>query len=179
MPATGSFRRAWCAGRCGRWWCSVPAGAGRGGGVRDDAEVEVGAGKGGRGERVLGHGDDGAEPCAARGGAGVEVEGADLAVVLGEGPVGGIVEGEMVGGVVEGMGMLPASVCATRQRTSRERSDDKQERPKVWQFHRKETPLRVVDAKGKETHRVRICAIAYRCFPPLPPPPLPSLGSSY
>src|ERR1019366_873472 len=73
-------------------------GAGGGGGVRDDAEVDVGAGEGGCGKGILGHGDYGAEAGAARGGAGVEVEGADLAVGVREGPGSGVVEGEMVGG---------------------------------------------------------------------------------
>ena len=79
-------------------------GAGGGGGVRDDAEVKVGAGEGGCGKGILGHGDYGAEAGAARGGAGVEVEGADLAVGVREGPGSRVVEGEMVGGVVEGVG---------------------------------------------------------------------------
>ncbi len=79
-------------------------GAGGGGGARGDAEVDVGAGEGGFGERVLRHGDHGAHQGLAGRRAGVEVEGADLAVGVGEGPVGGIVEREMVGGVVEGVG---------------------------------------------------------------------------
>ena len=72
--------------------------------VRSDAEVDVGPAEGGRREGILRHGDNGAHGGRFGRRAGVEVEGADLAVGAGKGPVGGIVEGEMPGGVVEGAG---------------------------------------------------------------------------
>ena len=71
--------------------------------MRSDAEVDVCAGEGGLGKRILGYGDHRAQAGLFEGRADVEVEGADLAIGARKSPVGGIVEGDMVSGVVEGV----------------------------------------------------------------------------
>src|ERR1035441_5497138 len=99
-------------------------------GVRSDAEVDVGPAEGGRRKGILRHGDDGAHRGRSGRRAGVEVEGADLVVGAGEGPVGGIVEREMPGGVVEGAGCGVGGlrVCGLRANRNAEAEGREEER---------------------------------------------------
>ncbi len=75
-----------------------------GGDVRSDAEVEEGSAEGGVGVRVEADGSDGAELGGMRGVAGVEVEGADLAVPVIDVPCRRDGEGDAVTGVVKRTG---------------------------------------------------------------------------
>ena len=85
------------AGRLGRGLAGTPALRG----VRGDAEVEHGAGEGGRRKGIEGELGDLAHAGVAGGGTGVERKGADIAVALGDVPAGGQIERHPVATVVD------------------------------------------------------------------------------
>ena len=72
--------------------------------ARGDGEVEEGSAEGGGGVGVEGDVGYGSELGAARGCAGVEVEGAEVAVAAAEVPGGGDLDGDAVAVVAEGAG---------------------------------------------------------------------------
>ncbi len=79
--------------------------------VRGDAGVEISSAEGGLRERIEGDVGHGAELRGPGGGAGVEREGADIAVPAGEVPAGGNLEGYARVGIVETAGRWGLGLC--------------------------------------------------------------------
>jgi hypothetical protein len=84
--------------------CRCLEAAGAIGETGSDAGVEESPAEGGSGKRVEGDAGYGADLRAAGGGAGIEMEGADFAVPVGEIPACGEMEGDAVAGVVNSAG---------------------------------------------------------------------------
>ena len=82
-----------------------------GGGVGGEAQIEESARESGLGVGVKANGCNGSELCAARSGAGVEVEGAEFAVGAREIPAGGELERQLGAGVFHGAGGRVGRLC--------------------------------------------------------------------